>query len=52
MDTLIILVLLATLLAMWRFPARNIGFVLFWVALTASVALFKYHVTSHLQLNF
>ena len=52
MDTIIILVILASLLAMWKFPTRNIGFVLFWVALVASLALFKYHVTSPLQLNF
>lgn len=52
MDTLIILVILMSLLAMIKFPARYLGLTLFWIALVASLVLFKFHVTSPLQLNF
>lgn len=52
MDTIIILLSLATLILLWKKPRSNAGFALFWVAWLATVLLFKFHVTAELPLSF
>jgi hypothetical protein len=51
LDTLIFVLIFATLLAM-RSRRRWLTLALFLVSLTATVLLFKHHVTSSLPLNF
>jgi hypothetical protein len=51
LDTLIFVLIFATLLAM-RSRRRWLTLTLFLISLTATVLLFKHHVTSSLPLNF
>jgi hypothetical protein len=51
LDTIIFLLIGGTLLAM-RGQRRWLAMGLFFAALTATLLLFRYHVTSQLPLNF
>jgi len=51
MDTIIFLLILAALLALWAGRGR-LGLALFVVSLVATLLLFNYHVTSALPLSF
>ncbi len=51
-DILIMLVLMATALAAWRGASRRLVITLWAVGLVAMLGLFRYHVTSGLNLNF
>lgn len=51
MDTIIFLLIFATLLAMWT-TRRWLVRLFFFAALTATMLLFWFHVTDGLPLNF
>jgi hypothetical protein len=51
LDTIIFLLIFATLLAWWcRLP--RLGLLLFFASLAAVLLLFNHHVTKELPLNF
>lgn len=52
MDIAIMLILLGTALLIWRGAHRGLVIGLWVVGLVAMLGLFKYHVTSSLDLNF
>ena len=52
MDILILVLLLAIALLIWRGANRGMVIALWFVGLIAMIGLFKYHVTSHLDLSF
>ena len=52
MDILILVLLFATAVAIYRGAQRRLILTLWVVALIATVALFRYHVTSPLDLSF
>jgi hypothetical protein len=51
MDTIIFVLILATLIALWT-GRRRLGLALFAVSLVATLLLFNHHVTSSLALQF
>lgn len=51
-DILIMFVLLAVALLMWRAANRNVVIGLWVVCLVLMIGLFRYHVTSALELSF
>jgi hypothetical protein len=51
LDTIIFVLILATFLAM-RAGCRWLALLLFLVSLTATLLIFRHHVTSELPLNF
>ena len=52
MDTLILVLLLAIALLIWRGASRGLIIALWVVGIVAMLGLFNYHVTSHLDLSF
>ena len=52
MDTIIIILILASTLLFWKFPKKKWGIIIFCIAFVAAVLLFCYHITSSLNLNF
>jgi hypothetical protein len=50
-DTIIFLLILATLVALWT-GRRRLGLALFVVSLAATLMLFNHHATSTLSLSF
>jgi hypothetical protein len=51
-DILIMILLLALALLVWRGANRGVTIALWAVALVATIGLFRYHVTSTLDLSF
>ncbi|MCB0933243.1 MAG: hypothetical protein KDB71_15265 [Mycobacterium sp.] len=52
MDILIMILLFAIALLIWRGAKRGMIIALWFVGLVAMIGLFKYHVTSTLDLSF
>jgi hypothetical protein len=52
MDTILILLSLATLILFMKKPQSNAGLAIFWIVWLGTALLFNYHVTSKLALNF
>jgi hypothetical protein len=51
-DILIMILLLAIALLIWRGAKRGLILTLWFVGLAAMIGLFRYHVTSVLDLSF
>lgn len=51
-DILIMILLLVIALMIWRGANRHVIIALWFVGLVAAVGLFRFHVTSHLDLSF
>ena len=52
MDILILVLLLALALLIWRGASRGLIITLWVIGVVAMLGLFKYHVTSQLDLSF
>jgi hypothetical protein len=51
-DIIIMAILMAVALLIWRGAKRGYVIALWMVALVAMLGLFRFHITSHLDLSF